>query len=638
MNQIEHSQKPVVAAVAGSCLGGGFEVALACHYRIALNDKRTGFGVPEVKLGLLPGAGGTQRLAQKLALPDALDVILTGKELKVKKAKSLGLVDAIVEPLGPGLQTAEEKNLQYLRQVAVQKAKELAVKKPAKKQPSFLENIKSKVLANSYVQNYVFDQATKKVMSQTQGLYPAPLKILDVLKQTFQSGSKVGYNAEAEGFADLGTTTESKALISLFHGRTECKKNKYGKPEREVKNLAVIGAGLMGAGVAHVSIDKGFNVILRDTTTQALSRGYSQIAKGYQGYVKRKRITSAEYDRILANLDTQTTLDNLSKCDMVIEAVFEDLQLKQKVLAELEQRIPEHCVFASNTSALPIHQIAAKSRRPEKVIGMHYFSPVDKMELLEIVRAKQTSEDTVRSAVSVGLKQGKVVIVVGDGPGFYTTRLLMFAGAEVFRLLQEGATPKEIDKATKKFGFPVGSATLFDEVGIDVAAHIARDMQAVFGERLADKSMPNLFHQLVENNLRGRKSGQGLYVYQEGVKGGDREINPKFTELIKNYALEAKEPNTMEVIQWRTGLRFLNEAARCLEEKIITSPTDGDIGAVFGLGFPPMKGGPFRFMDTYGVSKIVDLMNNYRSKYGERFAPTQLLVDMAKENKTFYSK
>jgi len=608
MNQIEHSQKPVVAAVAGSCLGGGFEVALACHYRIALNDKRTGFGVPEVKLGLLPGAGGTQRLAQKLALPDALDVILTGKELKVKKAKSLGLVDAIVEPLGPGLQTAEEKNLQYLRQVAVQKAKELAVKKPAKKQPSFLENIKSKVLANSYVQNYVFDQATKKVMSQTQGLYPAPLKILDVLKQTFQSGSKVGYNAEAEGFADLGTTTESKALISLFHGRTECKKNKYGKPEREVKNLAVIGAGLMGAGVAHVSIDKGFNVILRDTTTQALSRGYSQIAKGYQGYVKRKRITSAEYDRILANLDTQTTLDNLSKCDMVIEAVFEDLQLKQKVLAELEQRIPEHCVFASNTSALPIHQIAAKSRRPEKVIGMHYFSPVDKMELLEIVRAKQTSEDTVRSAVSVGLKQGKVVIVVGDGPGFYTTRLLMFAGAEVFRLLQEGATPKEIDKATKKFGFPVGSATLFDEVGIDVAAHIARDMQAVFGERLADKSMPNLFHQLVENNLRGRKSGQGLYVYQEGVKGGDREINPKFTELIKNYALEAKEPNTMEVIQWRTGLRFLNEAARCLEEKIITSPTDGDIGAVFGLGFPPMKGGPFRFMDTYGVSKIVDLM------------------------------
>lgn len=238
MNQIEQSKKPVVAAVAGSCLGGGFEVALACHYRIALNDKRTGFGLPEVKLGLLPGAGGTQRLAEKLSLPDALDVILTGKELKAKKAKSLGLVDALVEPIGPGLQTAEEKNLQYLRQVAVQKAKELTVKKPVKKQPTFLENIKSKVLANSYVRNYVFDQATKKVMSQTQGLYPAPLKILDVLKQTLESGSKVGYNAEAEGFADLGATSESKALISLFHGRTECKKNKYGKPEREVKNIA----------------------------------------------------------------------------------------------------------------------------------------------------------------------------------------------------------------------------------------------------------------------------------------------------------------------------------------------------------------------------------------------------------------
>ncbi|CAF4755837.1 unnamed protein product, partial [Rotaria socialis] len=213
----------------------------------------------------------------------------------------------------------------------------------------------------------------------------------------------------------------------------------------------------------------------------------------------------------------QTTLANFGKCDMIIEAVFEDLQLKQKVLAEIEQNIPDHCVFASNTSALPIHQIAANSRRPEKVVGMHYFSPVDKMELLEIVRAKKTSDDTIRSAVSVGLKQGKVVIVVGDGPGFYTTRLLMFAGAEVFRLLQEGATPKDIDRATKKFGFPVGSATLFDEVGIDVAAHIARDMQTVFGARLGDSSMPQLFQDLVKNNLCGRKTGQGLYIYQAGV-------------------------------------------------------------------------------------------------------------------------
>ncbi|CAF2065093.1 unnamed protein product [Rotaria magnacalcarata] len=637
MNNIEQSRKPIVAAIAGSCLGGGFEVALACHYRIALNDKRTGFGVPEIKLGLLPGAGGTQRLVQKLSLPDALDLVLTGKEIKVKKAKSMGLVDDIVEPIGPGLQPTEQKNIDYLRSVAVQKAKDLTVRKPTKKEPGLVESIKSKIMSSSYVQNYIFQQATKKVMSQTQGLYPAPLKILDVIKQTVASGSKVGYNAEAEGFADLGMTTESKALISLFHGRTECKKNKYGKPVKEVKNVAVLGAGLMGAGIAHVSIDKGYNVILRDMTSKALSRGYTQISKGYQNYVKRKRITTAEYDNILSNLECQTTLANFGKCDMIIEAVFEDLQLKQKVLAEIEQNIPEHCVFASNTSALPIHQIAANSRRPEKVVGMHYFSPVDKMELLEIVRAKKTSDDTIRSAVSVGLKQGKVVIVVGDGPGFYTTRLLMFAGAEVFRLLQEGATPKDIDRATKKFGFPVGSATLFDEVGIDVAAHIARDMQTVFGARLGDSSMPQLFQDLVKNNLCGRKTGQGLYIYQAGVKGGDREINPKFTELIKNYSKEAKEKTTMENIQWRTSLRFLNEAARCLEEQIITSPTDGDIGAVFGLGFPPMKGGPFRFIDTYGVSNIVDLMNKHRNTYDERFAPTQLLVDMAKDNKKFYS-
>ncbi|CAF1300207.1 unnamed protein product [Rotaria sordida] len=633
MNQIEQSSKPIIAAIAGSCLGGGFEVALACHYRIGMNDKRTGFGVPEVKLGLLPGAGGTQRLLKNLSLSDALDLILTGKEIKAKKAKAMGLVDILVEPIRSDVQDMEEQNIEYLRSIAIRKVKEIVVQKPTKRKFGLMENIKSIIMLNSYVRNYILSQAQAKVMSQTQGLYPAPLKILDVIQQTLENGSKVGLNAEAEAFADLAITNESKALISLFHGRTECKKNKYGKPEREIKTIAIIGADEIGAGIAHVSIDKDFQVILYDTTSSALYHGQSQIIKSYQNYIKRNRITSTEYSRILSNLNCQTTFDNLEKCDIIIESVFEDLKLKQNILNELEQYIPEHCIFASNTYILSIHQIAANSRRPHKVIGMHYFSPVDKVELLEIIRAKQTSDNTICTAVSVGLKQGKIIIVVNDSPGFYTTRLLIFSFIEIFYLLQEGLLPNDIDKATKKFGFHIGLAILLDDFGIDMITYIVCHLKNIFGERLVNSSVIELLQIFVKNNLLGKKSGQGLYIYSND---GNKKINPKCKELLRNSLTQTKDIPKIETIQWRISLRILNEAARCLEENVISSPTDGDIGAVFGFGFPPMKGGPFRFMDTYGTSNIVDLMNNYQLEYGDRFAPTQLLIDMAKENKKFY--
>ncbi|CAF1075779.1 unnamed protein product [Rotaria sordida] len=633
MNQIEQSSKPIIAAIAGSCLGGGFEVALACHYRIGMNDKRTGFGVPEVKLGLLPGAGGTQRLLKNLSLSDALDLILTGKEIKAKKAKAMGLVDILVEPIRSDVQDMEEQNIEYLRSIAIRKVKEIVVQKPTKRKFGLMENIKSIIMLNSYVRNYILSQAQAKVMSQTQGLYPAPLKILDVIQQTLENGSKVGLNAEAEAFADLAITNESKALISLFHGRTECKKNKYGKPEREIKTIAIIGADEIGAGIAHVSIDKDFQVILYDTTSSALYHGQSQIIKSYQNYIKRNRITSTEYSRILSNLNCQTTFDNLEKCDIIIESVFEDLKLKQNILNELEQYIPEHCIFASNTYILSIHQIAANSRRPHKVIGMHYFSPVDKVELLEIIRAKQTSDNTICTAVSVGLKQGKIIIVVNDSPGFYTTRLLIFSFIEIFYLLQEGLLPNDIDKATKKFGFHIGLAILLDDFGIDMITYIVCHLKNIFGERLVNSSVIELLQIFVKNNLLGKKSGQGLYIYSND---GNKKINPKCKELLRNSLTQTKDISKIETIQWRISLRILNEAARCLEENVISSPTDGDIGAVFGFGFPPMKGGPFRFMDTYGTSNIVDLMNNYQLEYGDRFAPTQLLIDMAKENKKFY--
>ncbi|CAF0766005.1 unnamed protein product [Adineta ricciae] len=628
MDQIEQSSKPIVAAIGGSCLGGGFEVALACHYRIALNDKRTTFGLPEVKLGLLPGAGGTQRLLRELLLSDALDLLLTGREIKPKQAKALGLIDVLVEPVG-----TDEDNIEHLCAIAIEKVNQKISKELRHRQPSLMENIKSKIISNRHVRNYILSQAQAKVIAQTQGLYPAPLRILDVIKQTLEHGITVGFSAEAEAFADLGMTNESKALISLFHGRTECKKNKYGKAQREVKTFAIVGADTIGSGIANVSIDKDLQVILHDSLSDSLSHGRSQIQTNYQNSVKRNRITQADYSRILSNLKCQTTFDGFDHCDFIIEAVFEDARLKQKILDQLERLIPEHCIYASNTSTISIHEIAEQSRRPEKVIGMHYFSPVEKVELLEIVRTKQTSDDTICSAVNLGLKQGKLVIVVNDGPGFYTTRLMIFACVEILSLLKEGLTPKDIDQVTRKFGFHVGLASLLDEFGIDIIAGCIYRFRKIFGELLIDSSIIQLLQIFVKHKLFGRKSGQGLYIYSKDNK---KENNPKIREILKIISTEKKERSTMEHIQWRIALRLLNEAARCLEENIITSPTDGDIGAVFGLGFPPMKGGPFHFMDTFGIFNIVDLMHNYQLKYGDRFAPTQLLINMSQENKTFY--
>ena len=435
-------------------------------------------------------------------------------------------------------------------------------------------------------------------------------------------------------------TNESKALINLFHGHTSCKKNRFGNPQVEVKSIGVLGAGLMGAGIASVSIDKGYNVILKDMSNSGLTRGYNQIAKNLKDAVKRKRFSQIQSDQIISRLSPQLTFDKFDKIDMIIEAVFEDINIKHRVLKEVESITLPHCVFASNTSALPINDIAKGSSRPEKVIGMHYFSPVEKMELLEIITTDVTSKDTIASAVQVGLKQGKVVIVVKDGPGFYTTRILSVASAELFNLFQEGVGPKDIDRASKAFGFPVGNATLLDEVGIDVASHIAEYLSKALGESASSRAGIPILRDLVKNGFTGRKAGKGVYIYEAGVKGSDRQVNPGFSEIINKYKQDAPASikNDTETIQWRLASKFINEAVLCLQEGIVASPTEGDIGAVFGLGFPPMKGGPFKFVDLYGAGKIVDRLRTFEQVYGGSFRPCDLLVDFAKDSsKKFYS-
>lgn len=590
-NELEGLTIPVVAAINGVCLGGGLELALACHLRICSDDSKTVLGVPEVQLGLLPGGGGTQRLPRLVGVATALDLMLTGKQVRPKQALKMGLVNDVV-PNSILLATAIE---------LAKKGKSAAKPIKQSKLNQFLES-------TSFTRDIMFDQARKQVEKKTAGNYPAPGKIIDCVRQGLNKGMAKGLEIEATHFANLVMSKESAALRSIFFATTEMKKETgaEGAEPRIVKKAMVLGGGLMGGGIASVTTTKAkIPVRVKDISEQGLSNALAYAYKLLDKGVKRRHMTPAARDNVMSLMTTTTDYKGIKDADIVVEAVFEDLALKHQMVKDVERECGENTIFASNTSSLPIGQIAAAAARPENVIGLHYFSPVEKMPLVEVIAHKTTSPETIATTVAFARKQGKTPIVVQDGAGFYVNRILALYMNEAAQLLLEGQRIEHLDRSLIKFGFPVGPMTLLDEVGIDVGAKISPILEKELGARF---SAPAAFDKLLADDRKGRKNGKGFYQYGPKAKKAKLVDESVYGVL----GIKAASDREAKEIAERCTIQMLNEAVRCLEEGIIANARDGDIGAIFGIGFPPFLGGPFRYIDSLGPKNLVDTLNRYQ--------------------------
>ncbi|CAH1533448.1 3-hydroxyacyl-CoA dehydrogenase FadJ [Vibrio rotiferianus] len=608
--QLSDLPYPVVAAIHGPCLGGGLELALACDYRVCTDSDKTRLGLPEVQLGLLPGSGGTQRLPRLIGLLPSLDLILTGKQLRAKKAKKLGVVDACV-PNTILLDVAKQ---------LIEKGKSKGKKK---------QSTKEKLMSGSGLgRKFVFEQAAKKTNEKTRGNYPATVAILEVIQHGLDKGFAQGQELEAKRFGELVMSSESKALRSIFFATTEMKKENGAEADpATVNKVGVLGGGLMGAGISHVSVAKAkVPVRIKDVSNDGVLNALNYNYKLFEKQRKRRIISKAGLQSKMLQLSGGIDFTSFNHIDVVIEAVFEDLDLKQTMVADIEANAKPETIFATNTSSLPIHKIAERAERPENIVGLHYFSPVEKMPLVEVIPHETTSEETISTVVALAKKQGKTPIVVKDKAGFYVNRILAPYMNEAAHILLANEPIEQLDGALLDFGFPVGPITLLDEVGVDIGAKIMPILFNELGERFKG---PDVFDTLLNDGRKGRKSGKGFYTY----KGKKKEVDKSVYKLL-NLTPESKLSDSD--IALRCVLPMLNEAVRCLDDGIIRSPRDGDIGAIFGIGFPPFLGGPFRYMDQFGLKELVEKMNEFASKYGDRYAPCDGLLTRAGEGRNFY--
>lgn len=599
-----------VAAINGPCLGGGLELALNCDYRVISDHPKASVSFPEVKLGIIPAWTGTTRLPRLIGIPAALDLILTGRSLDGRRAKKAGLVDEVAPAA-------------ILLDVARQFARSARGKRgPGDRTHVYLEG-------NPIARKIVFRKARASVAEKTGGHYPAPFKAIEVMETGFRAGFEQGLLAEARAAAELVTTETAQNLIRLFFLMEDSKKDPLSGKAREVRRVGVLGAGVMGGGIAQLVVDKAdLNVRMKDINWEALAGGMKAAAALWRKKVERRRMPRVEMSRKLSQITTAVDWSGFAGADVAIEAVVENLGVKQKVLSEFEAVAGPSAIFASNTSTLPITRIAANALRPENVVGMHFFNPVDKMPLVEVIRGEKSSDEAVATVAALARKLGKTVVHCNDAPGFVVNRILSPYMNEAAFLLEEGNSIESIDRAMTDFGMPMGPFTLLDEVGIDVAAKAAHVMAEAFPERMRPAKG---IEALVVSGRLGRKNARGVYLWKEGKRTAP---DPEVYRLLSLGSPRRGDENLMSQ---RMVLAMVNEASRILDDGVVGSAPELDLAMIMGTGFPPFRGGLLRYADTLGIPMVVKKLEELAAAVDTRFSPSAPLRSMAERGADFYS-
>lgn len=623
--KIEQLPFPTIAVINGACLGGGLECALSCTYRLVSDNPKTLLGLPETSLGIFPGWGGTQRLPRLIGLSEALNMILSGKSVPALKAWKLHLADAIASNA-----FFSEKVNQFVALVLTKEGRKEILARRGKKNwtRSLLED-------NPIGRSILFYQAKKSVLEKTKGKYPAPLIALEVIKNTHGLPLQEGLKAEAAAFANNipDGFHLAKDLIGLFFTQEALKKETGAPPETPtmpVQSAAVLGAGTMGAGIAWLLADHGIFTRLKDISWELVGHGlaaaYAQFAKG----VKVKKITLSDASRRFQLLSGTIDYSGFEHADMVIEAATEDLSLKKRIFAEVESKVRPDAIIATNTSSLRIDSMSKEMQHPERFVGMHFFNPVAKMPLIEVVAGPETNPQTVATTVEFCKKLGKTPIVVQDCAGFLVNRIFLIGANEVVFMLEEGYSPEQIDRAVLGFGMPMGSFELMDEVGVDVTYKVACILEQAYGERMKPGE---LLHQMIDKGWMGKKKGEGFYLYQ----GSKSRWNPGVSTLIDRMGRKKHALPDEEILP-RFLYTMINEAARCLDEKVVERADFLDMALILGTGFPPFQGGLLRYADKTGLPLILRTLKHLEETQGPRFKASPLLLKMSSAGQKFYKE
>ncbi len=621
---IETSGKPWAAAINGLALGGGFEITLSCHYRVAAENPKTRLGLPEVKVGLFPGAGGTQRVPRLVPPQDAMTILLKGDPVTVEKAKQLNLIHAIV-PASDLIKAAKD----WIKGggKAVAPWDEKGFKLPAG--PVY-----------SKAGMMMFPAGNAIFRRETFDNYPAARAIMQCVYEGLQLPIDAALRVESRYFTKILRSNEAAAMIrSLFMSMQELNKGArrpQNVPPTRVKKLAVIGAGFMGASVGYVSARAGINVVLIDRDQASADKGKAHAQSVIDDLIKKGRAKESDRDAVLSRITATADYTAISDCDLVIEAVFEDRKVKAETYAKAQPLLRKDAIFASNTSTLPINSLAEEFKEQEKFIGIHFFSPVEKMMLVEVILGKNTGDVALATALDYTRQIGKTPIVVNDSSGFFANRCVLRFTAEGLEMLMEGVPPAMIENTAKMAGMPVGPLSLSDEVALDLVLKIMKATEADLGPNAIDQAQKKLLVELVEKQGRfGRKNGKGFYDYPQKGKG-QKSLWPNLGALQPKHL----DPDTLDVEELKQRFLVVQavEAARTVEDHVITDPREADVGSILGFGFAPFTGGTLSYIDFMGTKKFVELCHKLEAKYGSRFAPPKLLVEMAQKGETFYGR